>query len=162
LPVEHYRKVVEVGAYLRCQQLAAMRWGTGTGAGMGALLLGAVALLLLVAARADGDAGGRRLLEEVEASKPDYCVTAEFPLQFKHPVDFNVNEGIGFLRDDSTNLECHCEDHSCGCAGEGEDCDEYSQIWFYVLAYAHQLGVFLYDFPKYSEQYHLGSMIVWG
>ena len=46
--------------------------------------------------------------------------------------------------------------------GEGEDCDEYSQIWFYVLAYAHQLGVFLYDFPKYSEQYHLGSMIVWG
>ena len=141
-----------------------MRWrgGTGTGAGMGALLLGAAALLLLAAARADGDAGGRQLLQEVEASKPDYCVTAEFPLQFKHPVDFNVNEGIGFLRDDSTNLECHCEDHSCGCAGEGEDCDEYSQIWFYVLAYAHQLGVFLYDFPKYSEQYHLGSMIVWG
>lgn len=31
-----------------------------------------------------------------------------------------------------------------------------------MLAYAHQLGVFLYDFPKYSEQYHLESMLVWG
>ena len=34
------------------------------------------------------------------------------------------------LRDDSTNLECHCEGHRCGCTGEGEDCDEYSQGWF--------------------------------
>ena len=129
------------------------------------LALPAAVLLLLVAA-VSGGAAARRLLQdeeaEGEAGGDEFCVTGEFPLEFKHTVDFNVNEGIGPLRDDSTNLECHCEGHRCGCTGEGEDCDEYSQGWFLLLAYAHQLGAFAYDLPKYNAQYHLESMMVWG
>lgn len=30
-----------------------------------------------------------------------------------------------------------------------------------MLAYAHQFGAFLYDFPSYNKQYHLESMLVW-
>jgi len=123
-------------------------------------------LLALLLALALAAADGRRLLQDDDEAtaegKGDYCVTGDFPLEFKEPVDFNVNEGIGFFKDDSTNLECHCEDHKCGCTGTGEDCDEYSQGWFLLLAYAHQFGAFLYDFPKYNEKYHLESMVVWG
>ena len=120
--------------------------------------------LVLLAAPSAAEGSGRRLLQDEEggdAEGGDACVKADFPLEFKHAVDFNVNEGIGFLKDDSTNLQCHCEDHHCDCTGEGEDCDEYSQLWFYGLAYAHQMGVFLYDFPKYNKEYHLESMVVW-
>jgi hypothetical protein len=66
------------------------------------VVLSAVVVLFLsqeVAAR-------RRLLQDGDA-----CVTADFPLAFRHPVTFNVNEGLGVFKDDSTNLECHCEDH---------------------------------------------------
>jgi len=124
-----------------------------------------IALLSLAGSTA-ADGAPRRLLqdhEEAEGAAPaDYCVTGEFPLEFRNAVDFNVNEGIGILKDDSTDLQCHCEDHKCGCTGEGENCDEYSQAWFLLLAYAHQFGAFLYDFPKYNEKYHLESMVVWG
>ena len=125
------------------------------------LLLGAVLL------GAPTAAAGRRLLQEEDVASSDhareYCVNADFPLEFKHAVDFNVNEGIGPFKDDSTNLECHCENHSCGCRADGEDdCDEYSQGWFLLLAYAHQTGIFLYDLPKYNKKYHLDSMVVWG
>ena len=137
----------------------------GVRRGVCRLALPAAVLLLLVAA-VSGGAAARRLLQdeeaEGEAGGDEFCVTGEFPLAFKHTVDFNVNEGIGPLRDDSTNLECHCEGHRCGCTGEGEDCDEYSQGWFLLLAYAHQLGAFAYDLPKYNAQYHLESMLVWG
>mmetsp|Transcript_5522 Transcript_5522/g.8793 ORF Transcript_5522/g.8793 Transcript_5522/m.8793 type:complete len:387 (+) Transcript_5522:85-1245(+) len=92
----------------------------------------------------------------------DACVTAEFPLTFRHHVDFNINEGLGVFKDEDTNLQCSCEEKECKCTGEGEDCDEYSQMWFYMIAYAHQFGAFFYDLPEYEEKYHLQSMAFWG
>jgi len=124
----------------------------GRAALLAALLLAALAV----------PAGARRALLDDEEEGGEFCVEGDFPLEFRHPVDFNVNEGIGLIRDDSTNLECHCEAHHCGCTGEGEDCDEYSQMWFLLLAYAHQFGAFLYDLPEYNEKYHLVSMLIWG
>lgn len=124
-----------------------------------AVLLAALLCSVLIA-----PACARRWLlqDDEEAEGGDYCVEGDFPLEFHHPVDFNVNEGIGIIRDDSTNLECHCEGHHCGCTGEGEDCDDYSQLWFLLIAYAHQFGAFLYDLPEYNEKYHLMSMLIWG
>eukprot|EP00961_Rhodomonas_salina_P193724 2615576-Rhodomonas_salina.2 len=90
------------------------------------------------------------------------CVVGEFPIQFREETDFNINEGFGVFRDEGTNLECHCVEKECQCFGEDEeDCDEYSQLWFFGLAYAHQFGSFFYDLPKYEEQYHLQSMMFW-
>mmetsp|Transcript_43171 Transcript_43171/g.101928 ORF Transcript_43171/g.101928 Transcript_43171/m.101928 type:complete len:388 (-) Transcript_43171:109-1272(-) len=92
----------------------------------------------------------------------DACVVGEFPIQFREETDFNINEGFGVFRDEGTNLECHCVEKECQCFGEDEeDCDEYSQLWFFGLAYAHQFGSFFYDLPKYEEQYHLQSMMFW-
>jgi hypothetical protein len=89
------------------------------------------------------------------------CITVEFPLKFRTPVDFNVNEGFGPLKDVETDLECHCEEYTCSCDGEGRNCDEYSQAWFYALAYAHQFGSFFYALPQYEQEYHLQAMAFW-
>jgi hypothetical protein len=104
--------------------LARGRMGRGS-----RVLLLSCGLLLLAAQAAAGRA--RRLLqdeEEGEEAAGEVCVSGDFPLEFKRPVTFNVNEGIGFFKDDSTNLECHCESQHCDCTGEGDDCDEYSQV----------------------------------
>ena len=67
------------------------------------VVLSAVVVVLLLSQEV---AARRRILQDGDA-----CVTADFPLAFRHPVTFNVNEGLGVFKDDSTNLECHCEDH---------------------------------------------------
>mmetsp|Transcript_69340 Transcript_69340/g.164594 ORF Transcript_69340/g.164594 Transcript_69340/m.164594 type:complete len:412 (-) Transcript_69340:155-1390(-) len=91
----------------------------------------------------------------------DVCIKAEFPLKFRSPVDFNVNEGFGPVNDQETDLKCHCEENTCSCVGEGVNCDEYSQVWFYAMAYAHQFGAFFYALPLYENEYHLQSMAFW-
>ncbi|EKX51019.1 hypothetical protein GUITHDRAFT_103606 [Guillardia theta CCMP2712] len=91
----------------------------------------------------------------------DVCLTADFPLEFRSPVQFNVKDGFGPFKDGSLDLQCDCAGYTCKCSGTEENCDAYSVLWFYGLAYSHQFGSFFYDMPEYERKYHLESMIFW-
>jgi hypothetical protein len=109
----------------------------------------------------EGEADAAEGADEGAEGGGGACITAEFPLKFRSAVDFNVNEGFGPINDQDTDLKCHCEEYTCSCEGEGVNCDEYSQMWFYAMAYAHQFGAFFYALPEYENEYHLQAMGFW-